>query len=476
MAEQKYEFGMVGLGVMGRNLALNILEHGFSVSGYDQEGSKTGELQAEGGQGAVYAAPSLEALVGALSKPRSIILLVPAGAAVDSALQGLAQHVEPGDLLIDAGNSYFKDTDARARSLAEKGILYMGMGISGGEAGARRGPSLMPGGPREGYERIRTMLEAVAASVNGEPCVGYLGPGSAGHYVKMVHNGIEYGLMQLIAESYDLMKRGLGLTNPELAEVYGRWNEGELNAFLIEITARIFQKMDAHSGKHLIDLILDEARQKGTGMWTSQDAMDIQSPAPTIDAAVTARNLSIDKAERTAASKALQEPDHRMKGERAEILKQLKGALYAGMLITYAQGMALLRKASGVYRYGLRLEEVARIWRGGCIIRAAALEPIRAAFQAQPDLPNLLVDGRLGQEVLARQNDLRAITCLAGQHALPVPGLMASLAYLDGYRSAWLPASLIQAQRDDFGAHTYERIDQKGVFHTQWEQSNSKKA
>ena len=372
-------------------------------------------------------------------------------------------------MIIDAGNSHFKDTDLRSKSLAEKGFLYMGVGVSGGEDGARHGPSLMPGGPKEAYERVRPIFEAVAANVKGEPCIAYLGPGSAGHYVKMVHNGIEYGLMQLIAKSYDLMKRGLGLSDEELSVVYSNWNEAELNAYLIEITSHIFRKVDERTGKLLLDVILDEAEQKGTGMWASQDAMDIQVPIPVIDAAVVARNLSALKSERETASKDFKVQTSRLKGDRDTILTQLKGAMHASMIITYAQGMAQLRTASKVYEYNLDLIDVARIWRGGCIIRAALLEDIQAAYLANPDLPNLLNDSYLGEVVMAGQKDLRTVVGLAVILGLPIPCLMASLAYFDGYRSAWLPANLIQAQRDDFGAHTYERLDEKGVFHTQWE-------
>jgi 6-phosphogluconate dehydrogenase len=469
MAEQKYEIGMVGLGVMGRNLVLNIADHGYSVSGYDKDLSKVQELQTEAGNRAINAAHSLEGFVSVLSTPRVIMMLVPAGPVVDIVIHELIPHLEKGDLIIDAGNSHFKDTDLRAKSLAEKGILYMGVGVSGGEEGARHGPSLMPGGPKEAYERVRPIFEAVAAHVEGMPCVTYLGPGSAGHYVKMVHNGIEYGLMQLIAESYDLMKRGLGLSDEELSVVYSNWNEANLNAYLIEITSHIFRKVDERTGKQLIDVILDEAKQKGTGMWTSQDAMDIQVPTPVIDAAVVARNLSALMSEREAASKDLKVRTSRFKGDRNATLTQLKGAMYASMIITYAQGMAQLRTASKVYEYSLNLEDIARIWRGGCIIRAALLEDIRAAFHAHPDLPNLLTDSHLGQEILAKQVDLRAVVSIAAKLGLPTPCLMASLTYFDGYRSAWLPANLIQAQRDDFGAHTYERVDAKGVFHTHWE-------
>ena len=469
MTQKKFEFGMVGLGVMGRNLVLNIADHGYSVSGYDKDMSKVQELQTEAGSRAINAAQSLEGFVNSLSTPRIVMMLVPAGPIVDSVIRELMPFLETGDLIIDAGNSHFKDTDLRAKSLAEKGILFMGVGVSGGEDGARHGPSLMPGGPKEAYERVRTIFEAVSAHVEGDACVTYLGPGSAGHYVKMVHNGIEYGLMELIAESYDLMKRGLGLSDEELAVVFDNWNTGELNAYLIEITSHIFRKIDKRTGKRLVDLILDEARQKGTGMWTSQDAMDIQVPTPVIDAAVVARNLSAMKIEREAASKNLKVRMSRFEGDRDEFLTKLKGAMYASMIITYTQGMALLHTASQVYQYDLHLEDIARIWRGGCIIRAAVLEEIRAAFHANPDLPNLLNDSHLGQKVLAKQNDLRAVVSIAGKLCLPAPCLMASLAYFDGYRSDWLPANLIQAQRDDFGAHTYERVDAKGVFHTHWE-------
>ncbi len=470
MTEQKYAIGMIGLGVMGRNLMLNMADHGVSVNGYDTNLSKVqelGHLMAEGQL--IHATQDLKEFVHDLSTPRAIILLVPAGHVVDDVIHGLIPYLETGDLIIDMGNSLFKDTDLRAKSLASKGFLYMGVGVSGGEDGARRGPSLMPGGPLEAYERMKTTFEAVAAHVDGNPCVTYLGPGSAGHYVKMVHNGIEYGLMALIAETYDLMKRGLNLSDDELSTIYGEWNDGELNSFLIEITSRIFCQMDNLSGKRLIDLILDEAKQKGTGMWTSQDAMDSQVPVPVIDAAVAMRNLSVYRNERQTISQIFKVQTLPLEGDRKEILAQLKEALYASMIITYAQGMALLHTASKGYGYHLNLEDVARIWRGGCIIRAAVLEDIQAAFHAYPDLPNLLIDRNLSQIILARQGDLRAVVNLAVNLGLPTPCLMASLAYFDAYRSAWLPANLIQAQRDDFGAHTYEREDAKGVFHTHWE-------
>jgi len=326
----------------------------------------------------------------------------------------------------------------------------------------------MPGGPPDAYERVRPIFEAIAANVNGEPCVTYLGPGSAGHYVKMVHNGIEYGVMQLIAETYDLMKRGLGLTDDKLRNVYDLWHRGELNSYLMEITHRIFGQMDKKTGKRLIDVILDAAKQTGTGMWTSQDAMDEQVPLPTIDVAVAMRNLSALEKERAEGSRALPRPIHHFKGDSHAFIEQLRNGLYAGVIITYAQGMALLAVASAKHEYHLDLEAIARIWRGGCIIRAALLEDIRAAFRAKPDLTNLLLDPNLSKRVVGLQENLRKAVGVASDLGIPAPGLMVSLAYLDGYRSAWLPANLIQAQRDYFGSHDYERIDAKGIFHTQW--------
>ncbi len=465
---EHYEIGLVGLGVMGRNLLLNIAEHGYSVAGYDRDSTRVQLLQEEKDQ-KIYGANSPAELTGLLHTPRAIIMLVPAGPPVDAVIQDLLPHLEHGDLLIDGGNSYFRDTDLRSKTLATKGFSYLGVGISGGEYGARYGPSMMPGGPPEAYERVRPILESVAAQVDGQPCVAYLGPRSAGHYVKMVHNGIEYGLLQLIAETYDLMKRGLGMGDDELHDVYDRWNQGELNSYLLEITAKIFLQRDDRTGKRLVDVILDVARQMGTGMWTVQDAVELKVPVPTISSAVTMRDMSTLAPEREAASSALPGPTPIFRGNRADLINQLQEALYAGMILTFAQGMAQLQDASKVYGYHLPLSEVARIWRGGCIIRAALVELVRQAFRTQPDLANLLLDDRLGKEVRGRQESLRAVVCTAADLGLPAPAMMASLAYLDGYRSAWLPANLIQAQRDYFGAHTYERVDSKGTFHTVWE-------
>jgi len=460
---------MVGLGVMGRNLVLNMADHGHSVAGYDNDATKVAALRQETENRDIRATVDIKEFIALLRKQRSIMLLVPAGAPVDSVIKDVLPHLGKGDLIIDAGNSYFKDTDVRARNLAAKGIQFLGVGVSGGEEGARHGPSIMPGGPKEAYERVRPVFEAVAAKVNGDPCVTWLGPGSAGHFVKMVHNGIEYAVMQLIAETYDLMKRGLALSDDQLREVFSAWNKGELNGYLVEITSHIFSKVDERTGQRLIDEILDVAKQKGTGMWTSQSAMELQVPIPTIDLAVAMRDLSVFAKERELASAIFQRSRQRFTGDHDRFLTQLGRALFAGMIIIYAQGMALLAVASGKYGYDLNLEAVARIWRGGCIIRAALLEDICAAFHARRDLPNLLLDPKLSHKVMEHQEDLRQVVCQAAESGVPTPGLMVSLGYLDAYRSIWLPANLIQAQRDYFGAHTYERVDAKGTFHTEWE-------
>ena len=472
MNNQGCDIGLIGLGVMGRNLVLNMADQGLAVAVYNRTAETTrGFVEKEIGSRDIRGAYKLKEFAGLLRKPRAILLLVKAGPPVDEVIEDLLSYLEPGDVIIDGGNSHFRDTNRRVKTLAEKGFLYMGMGISGGEYGARHGPSMMPGGPKEAYERVQPLFEAVAAKVNGKPCVTYLGPASAGHYVKMVHNGIEYGLMELIAETYDLMKRGLGVTNDGLHTVYDQWNRAELNSYLMEITATIFLQPDDKTDKRLIDAILDQAKQKGTGKWTSWDAMDLQVGTPTIDAAVVARDVSGYKAEREAASKVLNGPKITVRGDGTAFVGQLKNALYAATIITYAQGMALLKQASNAYGYGLNVEAVAGIWRGGCILRAALLEDIQTSYQKRPGLVNLLMDPHLGKELMARQGDLREVVSVAANVGLPAPALTASLAYFDAYRSAWLPANLTQAQRDYFGAHTYERIDEKGVFHAQWGQS-----
>jgi 6-phosphogluconate dehydrogenase len=468
-SQQRYEIGMVGLGVMGRNFLLNMADHEHSVAGYDKDQSKVAALHQEAEKRDIRGAADIKEFIAMLRQPRAVMMLVPAGPPVDSVINDLLAHLQPGDLVIDAGNSYFKDTDVRLRNLAAKGIHFLGVGVSGGEEGARHGPSIMPGGPKEAYERVRPVFEAVAAKVNGSPCVTYLGPGSAGHFVKMVHNGIEYGLMQLIAETYHVMKCGLALNDDQLRDVYGKWNSGELNGYLMEITSHIFGKVDEQTGRRLIDEILDVARQKGTGMWTSQSAMELQVPIPTIDLAVAMRDLSVFAKEREQASAVYPRAMPPFTGDRDAFLTQLGRALFAGMIVIYAQGMALLAVASDKYGYDLELEAVARIWRGGCIIRAALLEDISAAFHATRELPNLLLASDLSRKVMEHEEDLRTVVCQAAELGVPVPGLMVSLGYLDAYRSAWLPANLIQAQRDYFGAHSYERNDAKGTFHTEWE-------
>jgi 6-phosphogluconate dehydrogenase len=471
MNDLQYDFGVVGLGVMGRNLLLNIADHDFAVAGLDLDPEKAAALEKEAAAGKpVRGTTSAETFVQALRKPRALMLLVPAGKPVDAAIASLLPLLEPGDIVIDGGNSYFTDTDRRVTTLAQAGIHFFGMGISGGEQGARFGPSMMPGGDRQAYERLRPIFEAVAAKVNGEPCVTYLGNGSAGNYVKMVHNGIEYGIMQLIAEMYDLLKRGLGLGDEELQAIFQDWNQTELQSFLIEITGEILQKTDEVTGQRLVNVISDVARSKGTGKWTSQNAMDLQVPIPTIDMAVLMRDISKYKEERVAAAALLGRtatPASRP-ADKQQVVDQARQAFYFAMMAAYAQGLAQLRVASQTYNYGLQLQEVARIWRGGCIIRAACLEDIRQAYDKNSDLPNLLLDSKVGADLVDRQDAMRAILKTAIDRGIPMPAFMSALAYFDAYRSETLPTNLIQAQRDYFGAHTYERVDQEGIFHTQW--------
>jgi len=468
MKSNGFELGMIGLGVMGRNLLLNMADHGYSVAGYDRDPAKVLRLKQEAESRSVLGVDNLKEFVAKLREPRVIMLLVPAGAPVDAVVRDLIPLVKAGDLIIDGGNSYFKDTERRLMQLKDRGIGFLGVGISGGERGARLGPSIMPGGPPEGYERVRPVFEAVAANVSGKPCVTYLGPGSAGHYVKMVHNGIEYGIMQLISETYHLMKQTLGLSNDMLHGIFKQWNTTELGGFLIEITSDIFAQKDDRTGRYLVDVILDEAKQKGTGLWTSQEAMTLGVPLPTVDLAVVMRQLSDLKRYRLGASHLYKSTAKTFQGDTEKLVEQVRNALYASMLITYSQGMSLLRVASDTYHYSLRLQDVARIWQGGCIIRAALLEKIQSAYEAEPDLRNLLLDSRIVKDIVDRQQDLREVVRVAVELAIPVPGLSVSLAYMDGYRSPWLPANLIQAQRDFFGAHSYERVDAAGVFHTEW--------
>ncbi|MGB8426918.1 MAG: NADP-dependent phosphogluconate dehydrogenase, partial [Desulfobacterales bacterium] len=450
----------------------NIADHGFSVAGYDLDPEKVRQLQEEKKpRHAVATATDMTAFLNLLQPPRAVMLLVPAGDPVDKVLDHILPRLDRGDVIIDAGNSNFRDTDRRIQRAAATGVHFLGMGVSGGEKGARNGPSMMPGGPLPAYERIRPILEAAAAKLDGSPCVAYLGPGSAGHYVKMVHNGIEYGIMELIAETYDLLKRGLGLANDRLHDIYADWDRTELNGYLTQITARIFERRDERAGGDLVDLILDCADQKGTGTWTVADALDLHIPVPTIDLAVQMRNLSMLKQQRLTVAESFEQiPDKNMDTNDAKVfIERLRRALYAGMILTFAQGFALLGRASQSYRYRLELNTVARIWRGGCIIRAALLNDIMAAFARNPDLPNLVMDTDLGRRAAECRADLAAVCANAADMGIPAPCLMVSLAYFDALRSARLPANLIQAQRDFFGAHTYARVDAEGHFHTDWE-------
>jgi 6-phosphogluconate dehydrogenase len=465
-----YDIGVVGLGVMGGNLALNMQRHGFSVAGYDLDAARTRAfLKGPAAGKKIIGVDSASALAAALEKPRRILMMVPAGPPVDSAIEHLKPHLDPGDILIDGGNSLFLDTERRSRQLEAEGFNYVGMGVSGGEEGALWGPSIMPGGQREAYDALAPILRAIAAKAeDGEPCVDYMGPLGAGHYVKMVHNGIEYGDMQLIAETYDLLHRGLGLSAPQLHDVFAEWNTGELKSYLIEITANIFTKIDPETNLPLVDVILDEAAQKGTGKWTSQNALDVGAPIPTINAAVESRIISALKPERVAASSILRGPSSTYRGTRQQLIDAARGALYASKITSYAQGLALLRLASEEYKYSMKPGAVARIWRAGCIIRATLLGDITSAFQRNPHLANLLLDETFRTAIEKRQDAWRLTVQTAAGLGIPVLAISASLAYFDAYRSERLPANLTQAQRDYFGAHTYRRMDKPGVFHTKW--------
>ena len=465
-----HDFGIVGLGVMGRNLLLNMADHKFAVAGLDLDAAKADSLEKEAAEGQeVEATTNAQEFVSLIKKPRAIMLLVPAGKPVDSAIASLLPYLEEGDIVIDGGNSYFPDTDRRYTELAAKNIHFFGMGISGGEKGARFGPSMMPGGDEKAYERLRPIFEAIAAKVDGEPCVTYLGSGSAGNYVKMVHNGIEYGIMQLISEVYDLMKRGLGTDDAKIQQTFAAWNQTELQSFLIEITGIVLNKFDDETGERLVNVISDWAKAKGTGKWTSQNAMDLQAPIPVIDAAVTMRDMSKLKPERVQAAKLLTWTATGTDTDEQAVIDELKDAFYFAMINIYAQGLAQLTIASKAYNYGLNLEQVAKIWRGGCIIRATVLEDFRQAFVRNPELPNILLDEQIGEKLVSKQSAIRNVIKLAVDKGIPAAAFMNSLAYFDAYRSDRLATNLIQAQRDYFGAHTYERTDREGTFHTQWD-------
>ncbi|MEM1135951.1 MAG: NADP-dependent phosphogluconate dehydrogenase [Bacteroidota bacterium] len=469
MKQEKYHFGMVGLGVMGRNFILNVADNGFSAAGHDLDSEKVAALNSEGAGKKVKGTTEKTAFINMLEVPRKIMLLVPAGKVVDIVINDLLPHLEEGDLIIDGGNSFYEDTNRREKLLTEKGFHFMGIGVSGGAKGARLGPSIMPGGDKAAYELIKPVLEAVSAKVNNEPCVAYLGTSSAGNYVKMIHNGIEYGLMQLIAEAYDLLKQIGGLSNEELHQTFTKWNEGKLKSFLIEITAAIFSKEDNETGRHLVDAILDKAKQKGTGKWTSQNAMDLGMPVPTIDAAVTMREISALKSDRITLDSIYDGVGMFPEVDKAEFIQKVEHALYFAFIITYAQGMAVLKTASEEYSYGLNLEIIAKIWRGGCIIRAGLLENIRQAYDKNTDLINLISDSFIVAEIKAVQQDTREVIGLGIQAGIPTATLSAALTYFDALRAGRLPLNLVQAQRDFFGSHTYERTDMEGIFHTEWE-------
>ena len=470
---QKNTFGLIGLAVMGQNLVLNVADHGFSVSVYNRTAERTHEfMSGEAKNKKIAATYSPKEFVASLERPRIIQIMVKAGGAVDAVIAELKPWLDEGDIIIDGGNSYFTDTERRTKELESNKLRYIGMGVSGGEEGARFGPSLMPGGTKEAYTLIEPLMSAIAAKApeDGLPCVAYIGHGGAGHYVKMVHNGIEYADMQLIAESYALLKSTINPAPEEFHEIFTKWNKGELSSFLIEITADIFTKLDDETGRPLVEMILDKAGQKGTGKWTSQNAIDIGAPVPTITAAVDARILSSMKKERQGASKILYGPKNNYADERGKIIAAVRDALYASKICSYAQGMNLLKRASEEYGYNMDLGEIARIWRAGCIIRAKLLDDITRAYRSRPDLQNLLLDAGFKHAVQSRQASWRFAVKTAFELGIPAAALSASLAYFDAYRSEFLPANLIQAQRDYFGAHTFERIDTTGVFHANWKE------
>lgn len=464
-----YDFGLVGLGVMGRNFILNVADNGFTAFGNDLDEEKVNALIKEGGDAAkVNATSDVATFVQGLSTPRKIMLLVPAGKVVDIVIDNLLPHLDKGDIIIDGGNSFFTDTDRREAYLQEKGINFFGAGVSGGAKGARKGPSIMPGGSRDAYQHVKPIFEAVSAKYEGEPCVAYLGPKSAGNYVKMVHNGIEYGLMQLTSEIYDLLKKAGDLTNEELHQTYASWNSGRLQSFLVEITSEIFEQKDDLGNGHLVDKILDKAKQKGTGKWTSQNAMDLGIPVPTIDVAVSMREISALKEERVKADELYGRPAPESVVKKT-LVNKAESALYFAFIITYAQGMHQLADASKEYGYELELAEIAKIWRAGCIIRAALLADITEAFKADAKLQNLLLSPSFVDKVQETVGAARELVAYGATNGIPLPGLSNALTYFDAYTSSRLPLNLIQAQRDYFGSHTYERLDKEGIFHTEWE-------
>ncbi|MDF2936703.1 MAG: 6-phosphogluconate dehydrogenase [Paenibacillaceae bacterium] len=465
----KQQIGVVGLAVMGKNLALNIESRGFSVAVYNRSPEKTKEILEENPGKNLKGAFSVEEFVQSLETPRRILIMVKAGKPTDDTINQLLPYLDQGDILIDGGNAYFPDTQRRNKELEAKGFRFIGTGVSGGEEGALKGPSIMPGGQKDAYELVAPILTAISAKVKGDPCCIYIGPDGAGHYVKMVHNGIEYGDMQLICEAYQLLKDGLGLTPAELHETFAEWNKGELDSYLIEITADIFTKTDPETGKPMVDIIKDTAGQKGTGKWTSQSSLDLGVHLSLITESVFARFISAMKEERVAASHVLNGPSAADLGvERAEFIEAVRQALYASKICSYAQGFAQMRAASEEYGWDLDYGGIAMIFRGGCIIRAAFLQNIKDAYDRNPELRNLLLDEYFSSVIHKYQDSWRKVVSTAVRLGIPVPAFSSALSYYDSYRTARLPANLLQAQRDYFGAHTFERVDKEGFFHYQW--------
>ncbi|HFU6276100.1 TPA: NADP-dependent phosphogluconate dehydrogenase [Enterococcus faecium] len=467
----KQQIGVVGMGVMGKNLALNIESRGYSVALFNRTGAKTTAVVEEHPDKNFKATYTIEEFVESIEKPRRILLMVKAGPATDATIQELLPHLDKGDILIDGGNTFFKDTMRRNEELANSGINFIGTGVSGGEEGALKGPSIMPGGQKEAYALVAPILEQISAKAeDGAPCVTYIGPNGAGHYVKMVHNGIEYGDMQLIAESYDLMKNILNLSVEEMADIFKEWNQGELDSYLIEITADILtRKDDEGTGKPVVDVILDAAGNKGTGKWTSQSALDLGVPLPLITESVFARYISAYKEERVQASKILSRTnDFEFTGDKKELVEKIREALYFSKIMSYAQGFAQLRVASKEFDWDLPFGEIAKIWRAGCIIRARFLQKITDAYDKNPEIENLLLDDYFVEITKKYQQSVRDVVALAIQAGVPVPTFSSAIAYFDSYRAERLPANIIQAQRDYFGAHTYERVDKEGIFHYSW--------
>ena len=469
MPSIQYDIGLIGLAVMGQNLALNIAGKGFAIAVYNRTVDKAAQFVQQQGAGLPLAgAASVAELAGMLARPRKVLLMVKAGEPVDDMLQALQPHLEPGDIVIDGGNSHFEDSRRRCRQCRERGLHFVGLGVSGGEEGALTGPSLMPGGDLSVYQQLEPILTAIAAKVPGGVCCQYVGPDGAGHYVKMVHNGIEYGDMQLISEAYHLLRDGLGLKADDLQQVFAGWNEGVLESFLIEITAAILARRDPETGRPVVDVILDQAGQKGTGKWTSQSALELGVPTPTITQAVFARYMSAYKQQRLAAAGILTAPDSRYNGNKGEFIKAIHDALYASKICSYAQGFDLLAAAGKAYHWELNYGDIALLWRGGCIIRARFLAKIEESFRHNRSLPNLMVAPFFRQALIAAQANWRFAVRAGKELGIPTPAFSASLDYYDSYRSALLPANLLQAQRDYFGAHTYERLDKPGVFHYDW--------